>query len=109
MKQSEELQIQIGQIWSQLRGGVDKIMNLMEATELEAEVSGRSGLLESIKADISQKLEFGLTNSSACLQHYMEWCLEDLRDEVCVPYLDNVLVFSSSLSNQIKNVRQVLR
>lgn len=33
MKQSEELQIQIGQIWTQLRGGVDKINKLMEATE----------------------------------------------------------------------------
>lgn len=78
-------------------------------SELEAEVSGRSDVLQSIKADISQKLEFGLTNSSACFQHYMERCLEDLRDEVCVPYLDDVLVFRSSLSNQIKNVRQVLR
>lgn len=51
------------------------------------------------------RIPFGLTNSPVSFQCYTEGCLGDLRDEVCVTYFDDVLVFSSSFDKHIDNVR----
>ena len=48
-------------------------------------------------------------NVPASFQRFMEGCLGDLRDKVCIPYLDDIIVFSKSFEEHVEHVRQVLR
>ena len=50
-----------------------------------------------------------LKNAPVEFQRYMEGCLEDLRNECCAPYLDDVIIFSKWFDKHIKHVRKVLR
>jgi hypothetical protein len=39
----------------------------------------------------------------------MENCLDDLRDNICIPYLDDVIVYSKTFSEQLHHLQQVLQ
>lgn len=39
----------------------------------------------------------------------MNECLDGLRDNICIPYLDNILVCSKTFDEHPQGVRQVLR
>ena len=54
------------------------------------------------------KIPFGLSGAVGTFQQFMNDCLEDLRDKICLPYLDDLLVFSPSFEDHLEHVRLVL-
>ena len=53
-------------------------------------------------------LLFGLTNASAIFQAYINSALSSLVDSICVVYLDDIFIYSSSREEHVRHVRVVL-
>ncbi|XP_053372981.1 uncharacterized protein LOC123532109 [Mercenaria mercenaria] len=54
------------------------------------------------------KMPFGLTNSPATYQRLMEECIGDLNMKICVIYLDDLIIYSDTFDQHLKNLDLIL-
>ena len=54
-------------------------------------------------------MPFGLVNTPAIFQGYIDGVLHDCLDVTCLAYLDNILIFSEDEAEHTEHVREVLR
>ena len=54
------------------------------------------------------RIPYGLTNAPPCFQRYINDCLYNLRDRICVAYLDDILIYGKTFTEHCENVKKVL-
>jgi hypothetical protein len=53
------------------------------------------------------RMPFGLKNAPSTFQRVMDNVLKDLQGTICLVYLDDIIVFSTSLQEHIENLKKV--
>lgn len=53
------------------------------------------------------RMPFGLCNAPATFQRMVNNCLRGLNNEICLVYLDDILIFSTSLQEHIVRLRKI--
>ena len=51
----------------------------------------------------------GLKNAPKEFQRFMEHFLDGLRDEICIPCIDDIIVFSQTFEDHVDHIRKELR
>lgn len=51
----------------------------------------------------------GLKNAPGEFQRFMEHCLDSLRGDICIPYIDDIIMFSKTFEEHVDHIWQVLR
>ena len=54
------------------------------------------------------RIPYGLTNAPPCFQRYINDCLYNLRDRICVAYLDDILIYGKTFVEHCENVTKLL-
>ena len=84
-----------------LRGAYN-LLRVKEGDEWKTAFKTRYGLFESLV------MNFGLANAPSYFQAFMNKIFSDYVDVFMVLYLDDILIFSSSLEEHVDHVRKVL-
>lgn len=50
------------------------------------------------------EISFGLRNSPASFQQFMKDCLECIHNEICILYLNDVIVYSGTFEEHVENL-----
>lgn len=56
-----------------------------------------------------RRMPFGLKNAPSTFQRAMEKILRGLINEICVVYMDDIIIFSTSLQEHISNIEKVFQ
>lgn len=54
------------------------------------------------------RMPFGLKNAPSTFQRVMDNVLKDLQNKICLVYMDDIIIFSTSLQEHINNLKLVL-
>ena len=52
------------------------------------------------------RIPFGLKNAPVAFQRAMENCLEGIRDKICIPYHDDIIVYSKTFEATLTTLKQ---
>ena len=55
------------------------------------------------------RIPFGLTGAPGTFQKYMNEILNDYRGRFCIPYLDDIIIYSSTFEGHLDHLGAVLR
>ena len=63
--------------------------------------ASRQGLFE------FEVMPFGLMNAPATFQRYMDMILRGLTSDICLVYMDDIIIFSRSFTQHVTDIKQV--